>query len=157
MAAPTRATMRRFFVLNGPNMNLLGTREPHLYGRTTLAEVERRCHAAGGTHGTEITFRQTNHEDVLVDWDHEAREHATGIVINPAGYSFTPIALLDALKASELPTVEVHITNIHRREERYTKSLVSRAALGVICGLGPSGCTAAIAALAEYLAPPQDA
>jgi len=139
------------YVLNGPNLNLLGIREPHLYGHATLADVETRCREAAASHGTQIVFRQTNHEGVLVDWVQEAREKAVGIVINPAGYSFTSIALLDAIKASGLPTVEVHITNIHRREEIYTKSLVSRAALGVICGLGPAGYAAAIAALIEHL------
>jgi 3-dehydroquinate dehydratase-2 len=138
-------------VLNGPNLNLLGKREPHLYGRTTLAEIEQRCHKACSTLGLDLVFRQTNHEGQLVDWVHEAREHASGIVINPAGYSFTSVALLDALKASELPVVEVHITNIHRRESIYHNSLVSLAAIGVICGLGPLGYELALTALAERL------
>jgi 3-dehydroquinate dehydratase-2 len=99
----------------------------------------------------DLVFRQTNHEGQLVDWVQEAREHASGIVINPAGYSFTSVALLDALKASELPVVEVHITNIHRRESIYHKSLVSLAAMGVICGLGPLGYELALTALAERL------
>lgn len=96
-----------------------------------------------------MVFQQTNHEGQLVDWVHEARERSSGIVINPAGYSFTSVSLLDALKASELPIVEVHITNIHRREPIYQKSLVSLAALGVICGLGPLGYDLALTALAE--------
>jgi len=98
-----------------------------------------------------MVFRQSNHEGQLVDWVHEAREKASGIVINPAGYSFTSVTLLDALKASELPVIEVHITNIHRRESIYHKSLVSLAALGVICGLGPHGYELALSAMAEHL------
>ena len=143
--------MRDIHVLNGPNLNLLGTREPHIYGHTTLAEVEQRCRKACSSLGLGLLFRQSNHEGQLVDWVHEAREHAAGIVINPAGYSFTSVALLDALKASELPVVEVHITNIHRRESIYHKSLVSLTAVGVICGLGPIGYELAITALAEQL------
>ena len=138
-------------VLNGPNLNLLGTREPHIYGHATLAEIEQRCRKICSDLGLGLVFRQTNHEGQLVDWVHEAREHASGIVINPAGYSFTSVALVDALKASGLPVVEVHITNIHRRESMYHKSLVSLAALGVICGLGPLGYELALMALSEHL------
>ena len=138
-------------VLNGPNLNLLGTREPHIYGHTTLAEIEQRCHRACSNLGLSGVFRQSNHEGQLIEWVHDAREHASGIVINPAGYSFTSVALLDALKASDLPIVEVHITNIHRRESIYQKSLVSLAALGVICGLGPTGYELALTALAGRL------
>ena len=143
--------MHDVHILNGPNLNLLGTREPHIYGHTTLAEIEQRCRKACADLGLGLVFRQTNHEGQLVDWVHDAREHASGIVINPAGYSFTSVALLDALKASELPVVEVHITNIHRRESMYHKSLVSLAALGVICGLGPLGYDLALTALSEHL------
>jgi 3-dehydroquinate dehydratase-2 len=143
--------LQGIYVLNGPNLNLLGKREPHLYGHETLAGIEQRCHRICSSLGLDLFFRQTNHEGQLVDWVHEAREHAIGIVINPAGYSFTSVALLDALKASELPVVEVHITNIHRRESIYHKSLVSLAALGVICGVGPLGYELAIASLAEHL------
>ena len=138
-------------VLNGPNLNLLGTREPHIYGHTTLAEIEQRCRETCSRVGLGLTFRQTNHEGELIDWVHEAREHASGIVINPAGYSFTSVALLDALKASGLPVVEVHITNIHRREAMYHKSFVSLTALGVICGLGPLGYDLALTALADHV------
>ena len=145
--------MPSIHVLNGPNLNLLGLREPHIYGHTTLAEIEQRCRKTCSNLGLELVFRQTNHEGQLVDWVHEARNQASGIAINPAGYSFTSVALLDALKASELPVVEVHITNIHRRESIYHKSLVSLAALGVICGLGPLGYDLALTALAEHLKP----
>ena len=143
--------MHSIHVLNGPNLNLLGKREPHIYGHTTLAEIEERCHKVCSSLGLGLVFRQTNHEGQLVDWVHDARGQASGMVINPAGYSFTSVALLDALKASELAIIEVHITNIHRREAIYHKSLVSLAALGVICGLGPLGYDLAITALAERL------
>jgi 3-dehydroquinate dehydratase-2 len=139
------------YVLNGPNLNLLGTREPQIYGPTTLAEIEERCRQDGARLGLTPVFRQTNHEGQLIEWVQEARESASGIVINPAGYSFTSVSLLDALKASELPIVEVHITNIHRREPMYHKSFVSLAAWGVICGLGALGYTFALTALAERL------
>jgi 3-dehydroquinate dehydratase-2 len=138
-------------VLNGPNLNLLGVREPHIYGHTTLEQVRERCQTAAARSGYSINFQQSNHEGVLVDHIHQARGTASGIVINPAGYSFTSITLIDALKASELPVFEVHISNIHRREEIYHKSLVSRVAEGVICGLGPFGYEVAIMALAEKL------
>jgi len=143
--------MPAVYVLNGPNLNLLGKREPHIYGTTTLAEIEQRCRDDCTRLGLQLVFRQSNHEGELVDWVHEARESAAGIVINPAGYSFTSVALLDALKASELPIVEVHLSNIHRRESIYHKSLVSLAAVGVICGLGPVGYTFGLTALAERL------
>jgi 3-dehydroquinate dehydratase II len=143
--------LQGIYILNGPNLNLLGKREPHLYGHETLAGIEKRCQRVCSSLGLDLIFRQTNHEGQLVDWVHEAREHAIGIVINPAGYSFTSVALLDALKASELPVVEVHITNIHRRESIYQKSLISLAALGVICGVGPLGYELAITSLADHL------
>jgi 3-dehydroquinate dehydratase-2 len=142
------------YVLNGPNLNLLGTREPQLYGHTTLPEIRARCEAAASLHALACRFLQSNHEGQLVDWIHEAREGAVGIVINPAGYSFTSIAILDALKASGLPILEVHITNIHRRDELYRKSLVSLAATGVICGLGALGYELAIAAIADLTGTP---
>ena len=146
--APTGAV----HVLNGPNLDLLGTREPHIYGPATLADIEHRCAEACAARGLPLVFRQSNYEGQLVEWIHEARARsAIGIVINPAAYSFTSVAMLDALKASELPVVEVHLTNIHRREPMYHKSLVSLAAIGVICGLGPPGYDFAIAALAERL------
>jgi 3-dehydroquinate dehydratase II len=139
-------------VLNGPNLNLLGIREPHIYGYTTLDQVRKRCETSAARLGMNVNFQQSNHEGVLVDHIHQARGSAAGIVINPAGYSFTSITLIDALKASELPVYEVHISNIHRREEIYHKSLVSRVAEGVICGLGPLGYELALMALAEKLA-----
>jgi 3-dehydroquinate dehydratase-2 len=141
------------YVLNGPNLNLLGVREPHLYGATTLAQVEQLCRRVAQELGFECEFRQTNHEGVMVDWVQEARERAMGIVINPAGLSFRSIPLLDALKTVEQPIAEVHVTNIHRRDPLYQHSLVSLAATGVICGFGAAGYELAIRALASRLAP----
>ena len=143
--------MPTIHVVNGPNLNLLGVREPHIYGHTTLAQLQERCEATGARCGLSIVFRQTNLEGQLIDWLHAARTEAAGIVINPAGWSFTSIALLDALKATELPIFEVHLSNIHRREAIYHKSLVSSVAVGVICGLGAGGYDAAITALAAHL------
>ncbi len=142
----------KLYILNGPNLNLLGVREPHLYGSTTLAQVEQLCRRVAGELDLECDFRQTNHEGVMVDWVQEAREHAAAIVINPAGLSFRSIPLLDALKTVEQPIAEVHVTNIHRRDAIYQKSLVSLAATGVICGFGPFGYELAIRALAQRLA-----
>lgn len=135
-------------VLNGPNLNRLGTREPAVYGTTTLAEIEAACRAAD----PDILFRQSNSETQLIEWVHEAVDApAAGLVINPAAFSFTSLALLDALKMFPGPLVEVHISNIHRREPLYHKSLVSLAATGVICGLGPDGYLLALQAIRRRL------
>ena len=143
---------RALYVLNGPNLNRLGVREPHLYGSTTLAEVEQLCRKVAAEVGWTCEFRQTNHEGVLVDWVQEAREKAVAVVINPAGLSFRSIPLLDALKTLEQPVAEVHVTNIHKRDAIYQHSLVSLAATGVICGFGPAGYELAIRGLARRLA-----
>ncbi|MES2631575.1 MAG: type II 3-dehydroquinate dehydratase [Pseudomonadota bacterium] len=143
---------KAIYVLNGPNLNLLGVREPELYGSTTLAQVEQMCQRVARELGFECEFRQTNHEGVMVDWVQEAREKADAIAINPAGLSFRSIPLLDALKTFDKPIVEVHLTNIHRREPLYQHSLVSLAATGVICGLGAFGYELAIRALANRTA-----
>ncbi len=132
------------YVLNGPNLNRLGTREPQIYGSTTLAEVETMCVEAAG--GREIVFRQSNREYELIDWIHEAIDRGAAIIINPAAYSFTSIAILDALKMFPGPIVELHISNIHRREPHYHKSYVSLAATAVIAGLGPQGYAVAVKA-----------
>ena len=137
------------FVLNGPNLNRLGTREPHIYGTTTLADIEALCRAA--VPGLAIDFRQSNHEGELVEWVHEAIDQAAAIVINPAAYSFTSIALLDALKMFPGPIVELHISNIHRREAHYHHSYISLAATAVIAGLGAAGYPAAVRAVAALL------
>lgn len=139
------------FVLNGPNLNLLGQREPHIYGTTTLAQIEQLCQKTADELGLACDFRQTNHEGVLVDWVQEARDHAAALVINPAGLSFRSIPLLDALKSFERPIAEVHLTNIHRRDPLHQHSLVSLAATGVICGHGPCGYELALRAVAQSL------
>jgi 3-dehydroquinate dehydratase II len=139
------------YVLNGPNLNLLGVREPHLYGSTTLAQVEQACHRVAAELGLQCEFRQTNHEGVMIDWVQEARDKAIAVVINPAGLSFRSIPLLDALKTLDQPIAEVHITNIHRRDVLYQTSLVSLAATGVICGFGAFGYELALRALAQRL------
>lgn len=138
-------------VLNGPNMNMLGLRQPHLYGSATLDDVEQLCAESGEALGLAIDFRQTNNEGELISWVQECRGRAAGIVINPAGCTTTSIALMDALLAVELPVVEVHVTNIHRREEFRQHSYVSKAAVGVICGLGIQGYALALTALAAML------
>ena len=122
---------RTVFVLNGPNLNLLGVREPEIYGRTTLAQIEQSCRRVTDEMGLACEFRQSNHEGVLVDWVQEAREKACPIVINPAGLSFRSIPLLDAIKTIEQPVFEVHLSNIQRREAIYQNSLISLAATGV--------------------------
>lgn len=138
-------------VLNGPNINMLGLRQPEIYGKATISDVERLCIDTANRLGWAIEFRQTNSEGELVTWVQQCRGRASGIVINPAGYTTTSIALLDALLASEVPTIEVHITNIHRREEFRQHSFVSKAAVGVICGLGIRGYALALEAMAEIL------
>lgn len=140
------------FVLNGSNLNMLGRREPHLYGTTTLAQVQARTEALATELGLACDFRQTNHEGVLVDWIQEAFEKDACVIINPAGFSFGCVPVLDALRMIRQPLVEVHITNIHQRPEPYTHSLVSRAATGVICGFGPGGYLLAVRAVADALA-----
>ncbi len=138
-------------VLNGPNMNMLGLRQPHLYGRATLDDVEALCAETAEELGLAIDFRQTNGEGELVSWVQECRGKAAGIIINPAGYTTTSIALMDALLATDLPVIEVHVTNIHRREEFRQHSYVSKAAVGVICGLGINGYALALTAMADLL------
>jgi 3-dehydroquinate dehydratase-2 len=142
---------RTIHVLNGPNLNRLGRREPEIYGRTTLAEIEAMCREAAG--GDAIVFRQTNHEGELVDWIHEATDGgAAGIVINPAGLSFNSVPVLDALKMFPGPIIELHISNIHRRDAIYRRSLVSTVATAVIAGLGARGYATAIRSMKELLA-----
>jgi 3-dehydroquinate dehydratase-2 len=135
------------FVLNGPNLNLLGTREPHLYGRATLDEIRTRCEARARSVGREVDFRQTNHEGQLIDWVQEARLAADGLVINPAGYGHTSVALHDALKTLEIPIIECHLSNPAAREPFRHHSYVSPVASGVICGLGAAGYELAIEAV----------
>ena len=141
---------KAIYVLNGPNLNRLGKREPEIYGSTTLAEVEAMCRKAAG--GQAIEFRQSNAEHQLVDWIHEAIDRGAGIIINPAGLSFRSIPILDALKMFPGPIFELHISNIHRREEIYQHSLMSRAATAVLMGLGADGYPTAVAAMLRLLA-----
>ncbi len=132
------------YVINGPNLNRLGTREPHLYGSTTLAEVEAMCRAAAGD--APLEFRQSNREYELIDWIHEAIDGGSAIVINPAAFTFTSMAILDALKMFPGPVIELHITNIHRREPIYHRSFVSLVATAIIAGLGAEGYPVAVQA-----------
>jgi 3-dehydroquinate dehydratase-2 len=139
------------FVLNGSNLNMLGKREPHLYGHTTLAQVKERMESLAGELRLSCDFRQTNHEGVMVDWIQEAYEKDAALIINPAGFSFRSIPVIDALKLIRKPLIEVHITNIHKREEAYRHSLVSLVATGAICGLGVNGYLLALRAVADEL------
>jgi 3-dehydroquinate dehydratase II len=142
---------RLIYVLNGPNLNKLGVLKPEIYGLVTLADIQRRCEQRAEMHGLAVDFRQTNFEGVLVESCHEALEKAAGIVINPAGLGFTSIALMDALKMFEGPTIEVHLSNPHKRETIYHNSLVSRAATAVISGLGVDGYELALDAISRRL------
>jgi 3-dehydroquinate dehydratase-2 len=141
---------KQVYVLNGPNLNLLGQREPHIYGSTTLQDVEAMAQAVAERHGFELVFRQTNREHEMVDWIQAARTSA-GLVINPAGFSYNSVPVLDAIKTCECPVVEVHISNIHRRAETEASwradSIMSAAATGVIAGLGVAGYVLAL----EYI------
>lgn len=139
-------------VLNGPNLNMLGVREPTIYGSMTLDELETACLERGERLGLSIDFRQSNHEGELVSWIQEARTDHDGIVINPAAYSHTSVAILDALTLAELPVIEVHLSNIFKRDGFRHHSYVSAVANGVICGLGPAGYLLALDAMAEILA-----
>ncbi|HEY1259484.1 MAG TPA: type II 3-dehydroquinate dehydratase [Stellaceae bacterium] len=143
--------MPTVFVLNGPNLNLLGVRDPAQYGLDTLADIEARCLARAAALDVRLDFRQTNHEGQLVDWIQEARESADGIVLNAGALTHTSVAVLDALLASDLPVVEVHLSNIFRREHFRHHSYVSLAARGVICGLGAHGYELALDAIANLL------
>lgn len=137
------------FVINGPNLNRLGTREPEIYGRTTLGEVEALCREAAGARP--LRFHQSNFEGDVVNWIHAAIDEQAGIVINPAAFTFTSIAILDALKMSSGPIIELHISNIHRREAYYHNSFVSKVATAVVAGLGPQGYPIAVRAMADML------
>ncbi|MBD9446336.1 type II 3-dehydroquinate dehydratase [Rhizobium sp. RHZ01] len=139
---------KTIFVLNGPNLNLLGQREPTIYGTTTLADIKERCLAKANDLGFDVDFRQTNFEGELVESVHQARNEACGIIINPAGYTFTSIALLDALKTFDHPKIELHISNVHARESIYHNSLISRVATAIMIGFGAAGYELAIQAMA---------
>jgi len=143
---------KTIYVLNGPNMNMLGTREPEKYGRATLADVEKLCRATAKRFALDVVFRQSNMEGELVNWIQEAHaKKAAGLVINPAGYTTTSISILDALLAIKLPVIEIHITNIHQRESFRHDSYVSKAAKAVVCGFGIDGYALAITGLAGLI------
>jgi 3-dehydroquinate dehydratase II len=141
----------RLMILNGPNLNLLGVREPHIYGSTTLAAIEASCRDFAKFLGASLEFHQSNHEGALVDLIQSARSNTDAIILNPAGYSFTSIAMLDALKAYDRPFIEVHISNIHARDELHRHSILSSVAKAVICGLGPYGYIVAMQAAMHLL------
>lgn len=146
---------RLVFVLNGPNLNLLGKRQPHIYGHETLADVEAMCREAAKKHGLEMRFHQSNREYEIIDWIHEAREIAGGIVINPAAFTHTSVAVLDALNTFDAPVIEVHISNVHKREAFRHHSYVSLRADGVIAGLGTQGYVLAVERVAKLMAQPK--
>lgn len=139
------------YVLNGPTLNLLGTREPEIYGSTTLAQIAKLVAARAKSHGLSVVFRQSNHEGELVDWIQEARLKGSGVVLNGAAYTHTSIAIHDALKALGKPIIEVHLSNPHAREPFRHRSFVSKVATGVICGLKEQGYLAAIDAMAVLI------
>ena len=141
----------RIKIINGPNLNMLGIREPHIYGSTTLATVEQNCRDLAAVLGAELEFVQSNSEGTLVDHIQSARESADAIIINPAGYSFSSVPLVDAIKIFEGPVIELHVSNIHARDELHRHSITSSAATSVICGLGPYGYMVAMLAAARML------
>ena len=150
MAKKTKQTKTLpIYILNGPNLNLLGHREPEVYGYTTLAQIEEMCAAQAASHGLSTVFRQSNHEGEIVDHLQEARTAGSAVIINPAGYGHTSIAILDSIQACGLPVIEVHLSNIHRREPYRNHSYVSKGATGIIMGLGAQGYVRAVDAVAE--------
>jgi 3-dehydroquinate dehydratase-2 len=146
---------RVVYVLNGPNLNLLGKRQPHIYGHETLADVEAECRRTAAELALEIVFHQSNREYEIIDWIHEARERAGGIVINPAAFTHTSVAILDALNACDIPIIEVHISNVHKREAFRHHSYVSTIASGVIAGFGTQGYPLALQRLARLIDDPK--
>jgi 3-dehydroquinate dehydratase-2 len=142
---------RLVYVLNGPNLNLLGKRQPHIYGHETLADVEADCRRVAGELRLEIAFHQSNAEHEIIGWIHEARERAGGILINPAAFTHTSVAILDALNTCEFPIIEVHISNVHKREAFRHHSYVSTVASGVIAGFGTQGYTLALQRVARLI------
>jgi 3-dehydroquinate dehydratase II len=141
----------RLMIINGPNLNYLGVREPHMYGYTTLAAVESACRALADEMGAELSFHQSNFEGAIVELIQSGRESVDAIIINPAAYSFTSIAIIDAMKIFEKPIIELHLSNIHARDELDRHSILSTAATSVICGLGPYGYIVAMQAALQML------
>jgi 3-dehydroquinate dehydratase-2 len=143
--------MKPIYILNGPNLNMLGTRQPEIYGAETLADIRRRTEMRAEALGFAVDFRQSNHEGVLVDWVQESREKASGLIVNFGAYTHTSVALLDALLSLDVPVIEVHLSNLYKREPFRHHSYISRAAAGMICGLGAKGYELALEALADRL------
>lgn len=143
--------MASILILNGPNLNLLGTRQPEVYGRTTLADIETMCRAHAKAHGIGLEFRQSNHEGALIDDIHAARSTQDGIILNAGAYTHSSIALMDAISSAELPAIELHLSNIHARESFRHRSYIARVALGVICGFGAHGYILALDAMRAHL------
>ena len=147
----TSGITKPIYVLNGPNLNLLGQREPGIYGAHTLADVEADCIAFGKEHGFDVICHQSNHEGDLLGWIHEAGQKGSGVAMNAGAYTHTSIALYDAIKGVDVPVVELHISNIHARESFRHHSMIAAACLGQICGFGTDGYTLGLRALAKYL------
>jgi 3-dehydroquinate dehydratase-2 len=148
---PKQTKTLPIYILNGPNLNLLGVREPKVYGTTTLPQIEKMCADQAKRHGLSIVFRQSNREGEIVDHLQEARTSGSAVIINPAGYGHTSIAILDSIQALEIPVIEVHLSNIHRREPYRNHSYVSKGATGIVMGLGAQGYLRAVDAVAEIL------
>jgi 3-dehydroquinate dehydratase-2 len=148
---PKQSNILPIYILNGPNLNLLGHREPEVYGHTTLAQIEKMCADQARGHGLSIVFRQSNHEGEIVDALQEARTSGAAVIINPAGYSHTSIAILDSIQTLKIPVIEVHLSNIHKREPYRHNSYVSKGATGIVMGLGAQGYLRAVDAVAEIL------
>jgi 3-dehydroquinate dehydratase-2 len=143
--------VNKILIINGPNLNMLGTREPEIYGYDTLADIATRCEEEATHHGLEVDFRQSNHEGEIITWIQQARGTASAIIINPGAYSHTSIAIMDALLSVQFPVIEVHISNIFKREPFRHHSFISTASNGVICGLGAMGYNLAIQAVAQLI------
>jgi len=143
--------MTSLLILNGPNLNLLGTRQPEVYGATTLAEIEKQCQDKANALGIELTFEQSNHEGVLVDTIQNARGKIDGIILNAGAYTHTSVALMDAISSADVPVLELHLSNIHARESFRHKSYIAPVAIGQICGLGPAGYLLAIDGMVTFL------
>jgi 3-dehydroquinate dehydratase-2 len=142
---------KTIYILNGPNLNLLGTREPEIYGHETLADIEGRARTRAASHGLELVFRQSNHEGELVTWIQEARTEAVALILNAGAYTHTSVAILDALKTLSIPAIELHLSNLHRRESFRHHSYVALGSTAVIAGFGPSGYELAVDAAAGLI------
>ena len=143
--------MHGILILNGPNLNLLGTRQPEVYGRTTLSDIEAMCRAHGERIGVDVSFMQSNHEGALIDAIHEARGERDGLILNAGAYTHTSVALMDAISSAEIPAIELRVSNVHARESFRHTSYIAKVAVGVICGFGARGYTLAMDAMKSHL------